>query len=85
MIDSNRSRLRTAVFQNSAEKNAFAAVLQTHKTARDQGGILDLKILLSEIVGVFGHDTEEAGPTLATPTLVENHDQRGPAGAGGAS
>jgi hypothetical protein len=90
IIDSYRAGLRTAVFQNIAEKNELAAVLQTYTSARDQGEILDLEILLSEIVGVFGHDEEEAEPTsqaamLATTTRVEYQDQRGPSGAGGAS
>ena len=52
--------------------------------------MLDLENLLSEIVGVFGHEPEEAEPTLqaamlATTTRVEYQDQRGPSGAGGSS
>ena len=90
IIDSFPCGLRTAVFQNFAEKNELAAVLQTYKAARDQGEILDLEILLSKIVGVFGHDEEEAEPSLQsarldTTTLVEYQDQRGPPGAGKAS
>ena len=90
IVDSFRSGLRTAVFQNIAEKNELAAVLQMYKAARDQGKILDLEILLSEIVGVFGHDAEEAEPTLqaamlTTTTRVEYQDQRRPPGTRGAS
>jgi hypothetical protein len=90
IIDSYRAGLRNAEFQNIAEKNELAAVLQTYKAARDQGDILNLENLLSEIVGVFWHEPEEAEPTLqaamlATTTRVEYQDQRGPSGAGGAS
>ena len=42
-----------------AEKNELAAVLQTFKASRDQGEILDLEILLSDIVGVFSIKTNE--------------------------
>ena len=59
MIDSFRAGLRTAVFENIAEKNELAAVLQTFKASRDQGEILDLEILLSDIVGVFSIKTNE--------------------------
>ena len=90
IIDSYRAGLRNAEFQNIAEKNELASVLQTYKAARDQGDILNLENLLTEIVGVFGHEPEEAEPTLqaamlATTTQVEYQDQRGPSGAGGAS
>jgi hypothetical protein len=90
IIDSYRAGLRNAEFQNIAEKNELASVLQTYKAARDQGDILNLENLLSEILGVFGHEPEEAEPTLqaamlATTTRVEYQDQRGPSGAGGAS
>ena len=79
-IDSFRAGLRTAVFQNIAEKNKLAAALQTYKAVRDQGEILDLEILLSEIVGVFVRAEEEAEPILqaamlATTTRVEFQDQ----------
>ena len=95
IIDSFRAGLRTAGFQNIAEKNELATVLQAFKAARDQGEILDLEILLSEIVGVFCRAEEDAEPTLqaamlATTTRVERvrveyQDQLGPPGAGGAS
>jgi hypothetical protein len=90
IIDAYRSGLRTAVFQNIAEKNELAAVLQTYKASRDQGNTLDLEILLGEIVGVFGHTEEEAEPTLqaamlASTTKVDYQEQRVPSSAGGAS
>ena len=73
-----------------AEKNELAAVLQTFKASRDQGEILDLEILLSDIMGAFSRVEEAHEPTfqaamLATTTRVEYQDQRGLPGAGGAS
>ena len=67
----------------------MATVQQAFKLSRDNGEILDLELLLSEIVGVFGRVEEEPEPTLqaamlATTTKVEYQDQRGPPGAGGA-
>ena len=89
-IDSYRAGLRKAEFENIADKNELATVLQTYKMSRDQGGILDLDILLSDIMGAFTPVEEVHEPTLqaamlATTTRVEHQDQRGPSGAGGAS
>ena len=80
IIDSFRAGLRTAVFENIAEKNELATVLQSFKESRDQGEILDLEILLSEIVGVFCRVEEGPEPTLqaamlATTTRIQYHGQ----------
>ena len=90
IIDSLRAGLRNAAFQNIAERNELASVLQTFKTSRDNGEIIDLELLLSDIVDVFSRSEEEPEPTLqaamlANTTRVEHQDQRGPPGAGGAS
>ena len=53
IIDSFQAGLRTEVFQNITEKNERATVLQAFKAASDQGEVLDLEFLLSEILGVF--------------------------------
>ena len=89
MIDSFRTGLRNVAFQNIA-RNEMAIVLQAFKLSRDNGEILDLELLLSEIVGVFGRGEEEPEPTLqaamlVTTNRVEYQDQRGTPGAGGAS
>jgi hypothetical protein len=59
-------------------------------SARDQGETLDLENLLTELVGVFAHDVEEAEPTLqavmlATTTRIEYQDSRGSLDASEAS
>ena len=89
IIDSYRAGLRKAEFENVTVKNELATMLQTYKMSRDQGEILDLEILLSDIMGAFTPVEEVHEPTLqaamlATTTRVEHQDQRGPSGAGGA-
>ncbi len=92
MIDSARTGLRKANFLNIAEKNDSAAVPQMYKTSRDQGETVDLEYLLSDLVGVFAHDTVEAEPTLQASMLATNthikdqlEDSRGSSNEGGAS
>ena len=74
IIDSYRAGLRKAEFENIAEKNELATILQTYKMSRDQGKILDLEILLSDIMGAFTlHEPTLQAAILATTTSVENH------------
>ena len=42
----------------------MVSVLQAFKLSSDNGEILDLELLLSEIVDVFGRGEEEPEPTL---------------------
>ena len=63
IIDSFRAGLRGAAFQNIAERNEMTSVLQTFKTSRDNGEIIDLELLLSDIVDVFSRGEEEPEPT----------------------
>jgi hypothetical protein len=94
MIDSMRSVLRNVTFGNIAEKTQvtqLAEILQTYKTSRDAGDIIDLDNFLSEIVSVFKHDEQEDEPTLQAAILANADypeqpfcDVRGTSGAGGA-
>ncbi len=58
--------MRTAVFPNIAERNEFAVVIQLYKTSRDQGEILDLENILSEIVP-FSHMRQKRLSLLSKP------------------
>ena len=48
----------------------MSRVLQSFKATRDQGEILDLEILLSEIMGAFSRVEEDHEPTLQAAMLA---------------